>query len=202
MSDASLPPRYCDDLRPTLTEYETVVLAVGINRDAILKWAALNECSLGQEPEIILETVTHCIVQANADPARAARLMELTYQWKVSDRIIWHFEVVKKNLPLVLGQRIARWVIETGIRFPADAGDMIAFVGTSDSTQRHAKVVKVFNATASALVRGENGSEGIVFSEQVIVNHTNTGALLRSQPLHNQRLPTFGQRITPPASTS
>ena len=183
-------------LRPTLTEFDTVIDAVTANKDAILSWAFANGHSHGETEESIIDLVTTAISQAEGDAPRAARLMELTCRWKVDERIIWHFTVVKKNLPSVLNLRIMRWVLATGVRFPGKVDDLVVFV-SSDQFQRTGRVVKLLNQYAQALVLGESGGKGIINAEAVVANKTDSALMPRALPLHDQRLPLIAARPNP-----
>jgi len=179
----------------------TVVAAVAANREAILAWAANRGFSAGEEPEVILGNVVSAISKSDGDEARAARLMELAFQWKVDDKLLRHFEVVKKNIPIAHAMRVHRWVIETGIRFPGRIGDLITFMA-SDNHNRKAQVVGLLDRDASAVVKGESGASGIVTAEDVIANHTHPLLMVKGQPLLDQRRPTFGRRESLPEETS
>lgn len=171
------------ELRPNLVDHETVLIAVEANRTAILAWAYGNGFSHGETDESILEGVTCAMSQAQGEPERAARLMQLGFRWQVDANIIWHLTAVQKNMLPALEQRIRRWVVASGTRFPGKEGDLI--VWADGSYNRNSRIVKVLRTHAQAIIENDSGVKTTINAEQVLANRTNGKEIQRAFPMHD-----------------
>lgn len=152
-------------------------MAVESNRDAILQWVK----RMGYENTVadqgvdidqaILSVVTDVVDRAMGDPGKAARFLEAVYGWAANDKLVWHLEMVRKNLAPAQVRAVMAWVLRTGIRFPAREKDFLLFYDET-ALLRKGRVVSLEPSLARAIVEGENGTKSPVLAELVRANMT------------------------------
>lgn len=125
------------------------------------------------------KAVEFCLVTAFATPhvgADAFRAGLILYQpavaWPVDMALVRLLDEIVSRLPGALKVVVGRWVIEHGLRFPGEAGDMVEYFDDQDQ-QRAGRVYCVLPATGTAVItRAADEINTIICLEQVVANLT------------------------------
>jgi hypothetical protein len=162
-----LRPPLDNDPRPRCFDMDVLILTVRRHTE-IAQWAQRRGYS--DDPEYAITALAEAIEHADGVPDKAVRALNVLHRWEDDFLLRNHLASALKHLPECWNFMMLKWVVRTGMRFPAKVGDLVIFF--DGEHQRKGRVVKKNVLIASAEIEGENGTHGQVMAEHVLANLT------------------------------